>query len=51
VDLGLVRQLQRRRTTAKLILERAVGTWLFTLTIADGRGGTGTDRVTSVLHK
>jgi hypothetical protein len=30
-------------------LKRALGTWTFTLTVADGRGGTSTDQVTVVL--
>ena len=38
-------------TAAQVTLKRALGTWTFTLTVADGRGGTSTDQVTVVLHK
>lgn len=38
-------------TTARVNLKRGVGTWTFTLTVSDGRGGTGSDSVKVVVHR
>ena len=38
-------------TAAKITLRRAVGTWTFTLTVSDGKGGTSSDSVKVVVHR
>jgi len=38
-------------SAANVTVKRGVGTWTFTLTVSDGRGGTGSDSVTVVVHR
>jgi len=38
-------------STARITVKRGVGTWTFTLTVSDGRGGTGSDSVRVVVHR